>query len=134
MGETPFPPRRSTGALLLIVIFVLGMVGGASLFYLGQRSVGGDRPPRDAHNGPPPPDPLTHMSRTLELDEQQREQIREILDRYREQMDGMLEASRHEIREVLDPEQQARFDSMRPPRPGRERPGGPPRRRPPPPG
>jgi Spy/CpxP family protein refolding chaperone len=128
MDETPFPPRRSTGALLLIVIFVLGMVGGASLFYIGQRSVGGSRPPYEDRGGPPPRDPLSHMTQTLDLDAEQREQIRAILDQYRGEMDEMLEASRLEIRDVLNPEQQTQFDSLRPQRLG---PGGPGGHRPP---
>jgi hypothetical protein len=132
MVDTPFPPQRSTGALLLVIIFVLGMVGGAALFYLGQRSVGGSPPARADRGGPPPPDPLAHMVRTLDLDAAQRVQIRTILDRYRLDMDGMLEASRREIREVLDEDQQAQFDTLRPPRRGPGGPGGrppgPPRR------
>jgi Spy/CpxP family protein refolding chaperone len=131
-----------TGKALVLIgaIFLLGMVAGASLFYVGQRSVASANPP-PAQQGPPergprqergqpPPGPLEDMTRRFGLTDDQQTRIREILARYRGEMDGMLEASRLEIREVLTDEQREQFDTMRPPRPGGHRP--PPGQRPPP--
>jgi hypothetical protein len=78
----------------------------------------------------------------LDLDPGQREAIRHLLDEQRIRLDGFLEGSRQEIRALLRPDQQQRFDAMRPPRPPLPG-GGPPfgkhpqprgEHRPPPPG
>jgi len=127
MDEFTPGPSRTKGYLLLGVVFVLGLICGAALFYTGQRSV----TPRGPE-GHPPGRPLDRMSRELNLDPDQRRAIREILDGQRIRFDEVLEDSREAIREVLSPSQQQQFDALRPPGPGL--PGGPPGHRPPPPG
>jgi hypothetical protein len=129
MGEPALHPSKRKGVLLIGVVFVLGMICGAALFVMGQRSVGFRRPP-----GPPPGHPLDRLSRELNLDDAQREEIRTILDGQRARLDAVLEDSRHAIRAVLRPDQQERFDDLRPPRPGgpEEHPGHPPPGHPPP--
>jgi hypothetical protein len=113
MGEFGSGPSRSKGILLLTVIFILGMICGASLFYMGQRSIGMPGPPP----GPPPPAPLDHMSRELNLDPEQRMAIDRLLGEQRIRLEEFLEGSRLEIRALLRPDQQRRFDDLRPPRP-----------------
>jgi len=113
--------------VLLVAVFVLGAVCGAALFYLGQRSV------QPAHRlaGGPPDHPMARMTRELGLDPEQQAAIREILDEQRAQLGAFLEGSREKIREVLRPEQQELFDTMRPADPARPA-GPPPGHRPPP--
>jgi len=127
--------NTSRGVALLLVIFVLGMVAGGATFYLGQRSV--DRPaPRQGPGGAPPLHPLARLARDLDLDEEQRREIRSLMDRHRTELSELLEQSRLEIRDVLTEEQRETFDRMRPPDhgPGPHPPGGPPPhgKRPPP--
>jgi hypothetical protein len=124
MADIGMGPARSKGIMLLAAIFILGMVCGAALFYMGQRSIGLPGAPPRPQEGPPPPAPLDHMSRMLDLDPGQREAIRHLLDEQRIRLEGFLEESRQEIRALLRPDQQRRFDDMRPPRP--PQPGGPP--------
>jgi len=122
MSELTPGPGRATGILLLGVVVVLGMISGAALFYIGQRSIGFPPP-----MGPPPDHPMDRLARYLDLDADQQRAIEEILDEQRVRLDLVLEESREAIRAVLRPDQQERFDNMRPPGPHR-RPG----RRPPP--
>ena len=129
MADFTEGPTRKTAATLLVVVFVLGAVCGAALFYLGQRSVRPQHPPA----GGPPDHPMARLTRELNLDTDQQAAIREILEEQRIQLKSFLDGSGEKIRSVLRPDQQARFDSMRPADPGH--PGGPPpRHRPPPPG
>ena len=131
MAEFTEGPTRRTAAALLVVVFVLGAVCGASLFYLGQRSVK-MRPPEHPPGAPGPDHPLARLTRQLDLDDEQRAAIHEILEEQRMQLRIFLDDSREKIREVLRPDQQARFDEMRPADPAH--PGGPPPgHRPPPP-
>ena len=128
---------RSRGTLLLAVIFFLGMVCGAALFYLGQRSVSGraepGRRPPGAHR-PGTMGPVDTLAQELDLDPEQREKLEEVFRLSREQLHEMMEQTRLEIREQLRPDQQEKFDNLRPHRRGRPGrfprggPGGSPRR------
>jgi hypothetical protein len=122
MAEIGPGSTRGRGVILVTAIFILGLVCGAALFYLGQRSLG----PPGRIVGPPPPAPLDDMTRELGLDPDQRREIRTLLDEQRVRLHELLEASRREIRAVLRPDQQQRFDDLRPPRPGPPGPPGPP--------
>jgi len=126
MDELTQSPTRMRALVFLGVVFLLGMVSGASLFFLGQRSVEPRLPPR-----PPQAGPLGRLSQELQLEPDQRRAIRTILDTQRERLHEVLEDSRQEIRAALDPEQREQFDEMRPPRPDGPPPGFPPH--PPPP-
>jgi len=127
--------NRARGVALLFAVFLFGALAGASLFYVGQRSVGGAPPgPPPPPPGPRPLHPLDRMSRELNLDEEQERAIRDLLEKHRRAMEAQLEQSREAIREVLTEEQRERFDRMRPPGPAYPPPPGPrrPPRRPPP--
>jgi uncharacterized membrane protein len=147
MAELDPRPRRSTGLLLIGVVFVLGMVCGASLFYLGQASVRRDGPgPLD---GPPPPragrpnvgapageQSMMRMFGELDLTPEQRERIQHIMRHSRGEVREVVERSREEIRALLDDGQREAFDRMRSDmmaprgrRPPGFRQGEPPRRR-----
>jgi len=111
---------RRSALLWLGVVFLLGMVSGASLFYLGRWSTG-LRQPRH----PAPPHPIDRLARDLDLDADQERQVRAILEEHRARLEDLLEESREAIQAVLRPDQRERFDDLRPPREGR-RPGHPP--------
>jgi Spy/CpxP family protein refolding chaperone len=125
MAETWAGSERTRGLFLLGVVFLLGMVCGAALFYLGQRSM---MPPRLAgqwRDGPHPGAGLERLSRELDLDPDQRRKIEEILAERRSRMQKFVADGRSEIRDILRPEQQKIFDAMPHDRPGRHgwRPG-----------
>jgi hypothetical protein len=103
--------ERTRGLVLLGTLFVLGMVCGASLFYLGQRSM---MPPR-----PPGPWGLDRLSRDLDLDPDQRKKIEDVLAEHRAGMRKLLDDGRSGIRDILRPDQQKIFDAMPHDRPGR---------------
>jgi hypothetical protein len=109
---------RRQGVLLLLAVFLLGLVCGASLLFLGQRSVGLVRGPGPRPVGPPVDQRPGHLLRELDLDEEQREKVFEIMREDRERIHGILEETRLEIRALLRPEQQEIFDRMRPEGPG----------------
>jgi Spy/CpxP family protein refolding chaperone len=128
---------RLRGALLLGVVFVLGLVCGAALFYTGQRSVG-----FWTHDPSPPPmrheRMFRHIARQLDMDEEQVEKMREVLDRSHTEVRAVLEDAHAELRSMLRPDQLERFDELHAGRhePGHRPFGGPPRGRrrgPPPP-
>jgi Spy/CpxP family protein refolding chaperone len=60
------------------------------------------------------PMPIDRMTRDLDLDADQQEKVRAILERGHETMRGVLDETSLEIRAVLRPDQQAKFDRMRP--------------------
>ena len=105
------PRSRTGGILILVSIFVMGLVCGASLFYLGQRSV--EPPPVWGPGHPGGPGRQMRLADELGLDDDQRRQVEAIVQRSRSEVHGILESSRAEIREVLTPEQQKEFERMR---------------------
>ena len=63
---------------------------------------------------------LEHMTEKLQLTEAQQTQLKVILDKnaaqrkaMREAMRSMREAANNDVREILNPEQQQKFDKMR---------------------
>lgn len=109
---------RRQGALLLLAVFLLGLVCGASLLFLGQRSVGWPRGPGVRPDRPPVEHGPLRLLHELDVDKKQREAILEIMREDRERIHGILEETRLEIRALLRPEQQEIFDRMRPEGPG----------------
>jgi len=107
--------------LVIVVVFALGCVTGASLdsFYR-SRAVGS----RAETRGPHGPDQFVeNMRRDLNLNDQQSQQIRAILEETRNQYrslrtevrpryDAIRQQARSRIRAALSPEQQQRFDAM----------------------
>lgn len=128
MADTQSPTQRFGGLLAVSVVFLLGVICGAALLFVGSRFLpepppfggrGRDRGERMA---------IARMARDLDLDARQREQVRAVIERSRVRVEEILEQSRGEIRGLLRPDQQERLDRMRPPRPPlpRRGPGGPP--------
>lgn len=116
---------RWMSVAVLLATFAAGVVTGAGL----QR-----------WTGPPPPPPPGFLPRVpleaLDLSEHQWTQVRAIVDRRRPELDAILkdtfprvrevnEQIEREVREVLTPEQRAKFDELKARRPGPP-PGGPP--------
>jgi Spy/CpxP family protein refolding chaperone len=107
------------GLALLLVVFVVGLLGGMAVERV-----------RMVRRAPPPPDRvgmgpgiMPPMFERLGLTEDQRVRIREILEESRPVTDSVLRSSlprlrairdsvRLEVRAVLTPEQQERFDEM----------------------
>ncbi len=118
MDESASRPARTRGLLPLGLIVLLGMVCGATLLYLGQRSVlpGGLRGLGPwGHHGRMG---LERLSKELKLDAEQSKQIEAVLREHRAQIHRLLEESRAQIRALLRPEQRKIFDTLRPERPG----------------
>ena len=123
MDETTLKPARSKGLMLIAVVFLLGMICGASLFYLGQRSVlvgQAMRPPQARGFGGPPGGEhheraMERISKELGLDPEQRQQITTILRESRMRVHRVVEDSRAEIGELLTDEQKQKLDELLPP-------------------
>jgi Spy/CpxP family protein refolding chaperone len=107
--------------LVIVVVFALGCVTGASLDSLYRSRAGSLR---GEMRGPHGPDQfIENMRRDLNLNDQQSQQIRAILDDTRNQYrslrtevrpryDAIRQQARSRIRAMLSPEQQQRFDAM----------------------
>jgi hypothetical protein len=117
-------PRAQSAVLALLGAFVLGMVAGGAILHIARMAL----PPPGPHPPPGPP-PIRRLEHDLGLDREQVEKLRAILDEGREKMHDQAEATRARIREILTPDQRARFDRMKPPPPppgfGPPPPGGP---------
>ena len=128
MAESVPSRSRSRGLLLLTVLFLIGVIAGASLAFIGIRALVGSG--LKAGKGPIERHMILRMESQLDLDEEQSRRIRQIMRGSRERVHQELERTRKQIREVLTPDQQKRFDEMRPGRgfgpPGRRGPGRPP--------
>lgn len=113
MAEQPETGRpggaRWQGLLLLGLVFVLGMICGSALLFMGFHHLGWK--PR-IHGGGRDHHPMQMMSRHLELDEEQIDQVHAILERSRGRVHEVMRESRDEIREVLTPQQRERFDEF----------------------
>jgi hypothetical protein len=102
---------RLRGVLLLGVVFVLGLVCGAALFYTGQRSMG----VWTLRTSPPPMRygrMFHHIARQLDMDEEQMEKMREVLDRSHTEVRSVLDEAHAELRSMLRPDQLERFDEL----------------------
>ncbi len=135
MTDASGSPRRIGGLLAVSAVFFLGAICGAAIFFAGSRLLPAP-PPFGQHagrrGGRPP---IARMAGDLDLDETQQQEVRAVFDRTRKQIDEILEKGRVEIRGLLRPDQQSKFDRMRPPRPpmppGPPPPPGPPGEEPP---
>ncbi|MBP7146234.1 MAG: hypothetical protein KBD01_01730 [Acidobacteria bacterium] len=118
MADGPVGASPWKGALAIALVFALGAVFGAALGFAALHLHGEPAPPiggrHGLHAGRDAPE---RLMRELELDPDQRERIEAILQRTRETIHETLEATHREIRTVLRPDQQERFDKMRPPGP-----------------
>ncbi len=111
--------------IVIILVFVIGFFAGIGALGTFLYIKG---PPvpffKDVEHFPPPPGPplrLEKIARDIDLSEQQRIQIEQILDQARNRMRGLrkkikpelkkvFEQTRREIRALLDEDQQQQFD------------------------
>jgi Spy/CpxP family protein refolding chaperone len=102
------------------IVFALGAVFGAALALAVLRFAVPHAPGAgpDAQRGPLA---IARMVRDLDLDPQQEERVRAIVRQSHGEIRDILDRSRDEIRGLLRPDQQERFDGMGP----RSRRGGP---------
>jgi Spy/CpxP family protein refolding chaperone len=132
MSEPGTAPRESSGLLAVAAVFSLGVICGGALVFFGLHFMhhmphfgwrGGDRGGRMA---------IERLTRDLDLDARQHEEIRAIIERRHGEIHALIEEARKEIRALLRPDQQVKFDRIRPPHP--MRPPGSPGEEPPEPG
>ena len=60
---------------------------------------------------------MARMARDLGLDGHQQDQVRAVIEQSHAKVREILDRSRNEVRGLLRPDQQKKFDRMRPPRP-----------------
>jgi len=106
---TTKPPAR--GQLAVIAIFALGVVFGVAISFVILHH--GILPHRMAlpHEGPMP---IDRMTRELDLDADQQDKVRAILERDHAKMREFLDGTSRDIRALLRPDQQEKFDRFRP--------------------
>jgi protein CpxP len=100
-------------------------IGG--LVYL-QAKEPGEHGPKHEHHGPGPHEmmgnPLDHLSKDLELTDDQKAKVQPIIDQTKpqlqaihkeamEKMHALLESAGAQIRPLLTPQQQQKFDAMK---------------------
>ncbi|HEX4824064.1 MAG TPA: hypothetical protein VFV19_07105 [Candidatus Polarisedimenticolaceae bacterium] len=110
-------PSRSYA---VVVVFALGTIFGAALTVILLHLRGGMPMPFGHHGGVHGPRAeadamVEHMEHELGLNEAQRARIKEILDDAHDRVHQTLEETHKKIRALLTPEQQEKFDAMRPP-------------------
>jgi len=115
MADTP-TPRSARGLLAIVAIFALGVVFGAALSFAIAHHTG--RPGRmgPRHDGPMA---IDRMTRRLDLDAAQQKEVRAILEHGHAKVRGFMDDTRREIRAVLRPDQQEKFDRIHRPGPPR---------------
>ena len=115
--------QRSKG---VAVLFLVGaFIAGVAIGFAGDRVITHDRPGRHG-----PRSPLDRMARDLDLNatqraafdsilESRRKQMRQLFDPIRPQMDSLMKIGRvmgdtthQQLRRILTPEQQVKFDKM----------------------
>jgi hypothetical protein len=106
-GSPETTPSRKRGFLLLSVVFLLGVICGGAVVFIGIRTI---LPPRPVERGPG--GQMGRLARALDLDEEQQERIGEILDESRSGIHSIMEESTDRIREILRPDQLATFDDL----------------------
>jgi len=103
-------PRPFRAQLAIAGIFALGVIFGLALsFVLVHHVILPNR--MMAREGPVP---IERMTRDLDLDADQQEKIRAILERGHTTVRHVLDETGGEIRALLRPDQQEKFDRMRP--------------------
>jgi Spy/CpxP family protein refolding chaperone len=110
MDDAP-TSRPARGQLAVIAIFALGVVFGLAIAFVLLHHVILPGRMRQAREGPVP---IERMTRELDLDAAQQSQVRAILERGHATMRGVLDDTSREIRAVLRPDQQQKFERMRP--------------------
>lgn len=122
--ETTNTRTRREAAILVFVVFVLGLlVGGVGNHFWGQ-TVWGSRQERLQHNGRPSrAKVIDDFTRELQLTPDQQNQLGTIIDKTRAEFGAQHEANRQkeeairqqahaQIRAILTPEQAPKFDAF----------------------
>ena len=104
-------PRPMRAQLAVIGIFALGIVFGLALSFVLVHHV---IPPARMGQPREGPMPIERMKSELDLDADQQEKVRAIVEKGHATMRGILDETSREIRAVLRPDQQTKFDRMRP--------------------
>lgn len=113
---------RTEAALLVFIVFLLGLlVGGVGNHLWGERVWGHQGPP--AHRPPSREQIVSDLTRELQLNSDQQKQIGAIIDDTRSQVHALYAPvdAQHEqvrlqgrakIRAILTPDQQTKFDAL----------------------
>ncbi|HEX8077879.1 MAG TPA: hypothetical protein VF511_08695 [Chthoniobacterales bacterium] len=111
----------------IITLTTAAALSLAGLVYLEAKEPG-DHGPKHEHHGPGPhhmmKNPLEHLSKDLNLTEDQKTKVQPILDGAKPQMKAiheeamqkmhaLMESTGAQIRPLLTPEQQVKFDAMK---------------------
>jgi hypothetical protein len=112
---------KTSATLLLVLTFAMGGIAGAASFYLYQNHVA----VRTTRAGSPPSSQgITGvMGNYLDLDSQQKEELKTIVSRsrdrykvlsqqFRPQYEMIRNETRQQIRHILRPDQQAKFEEF----------------------
>lgn len=113
----------TSATLLLVATFLLGGVAGGLAHYLYRNHVASAASRQPVRSRINPGDIAQQMAKELELDEHQTEELRAIFkngrDRYRAlslqfrpQYEALRKETNDEIRQILRPEQAARYDAF----------------------
>jgi Spy/CpxP family protein refolding chaperone len=113
--------KNAKQILCILLIFLLGAASGGLAMHIVYKSkmetfLRGDRKAREEML-------LNRLTRRLDLDSRQREQVRAIVGQthaemdnirkqYRPQMEAVLEKSRAEMRQILRPDQREKFEQF----------------------
>ena len=112
---------RTSASLLIVLTFMLGCIAGAAGYYLVNFKVLA-RSSRNLER-PAPHNIVDELAKGLDLNSQQKERLKAIVDRSREQyralsaqmrpqFDAVREQSRQEIRLILTEDQKVRFEKI----------------------
>ncbi len=122
-----FNPASRKAVALLVLVFILGVAIGALGLTLMNRSVYGARTPvrtvSSRTQGPDPPRAVNRLTRDLNLTPDQQKQLSKILtdtqarynairNQMNPQFDQVRAEGRDQIRQILKPEQQSKFEEF----------------------
>ncbi len=112
---------KTSAAMVLLLVFVMGGIAGAVTFYLFRAHVAADTP----RVGPPPGshDIVEQMAKDLKLDADQKERLRAIITQGREKLKALSQQydpqekairneTRQSIRQILHDDQRAQFEKI----------------------
>ena len=95
--------------VVVVAAVVALLAGGAAIYAQGPGGARGRGPGGVGPGGPP----AAMMLRELNLNDSQREQVRQLMTQYREQVGALNDRLESDIRALLTPEQQQQADKRR---------------------
>jgi Spy/CpxP family protein refolding chaperone len=93
-----------TASALLIAVFILGALSGGAAAGFAERSTG-ERHQRQGGM-------VEHLAQDLDLTTEQQDSVRAILERHKASFHDMRERIGEEIRSILTPDQQDRYQDL----------------------